>query len=50
MKNLDLNKLNVQELNQNELEKTEGGSFLISLLIVAVCAIAGYAAGREAAN
>ena len=36
IKNLDLNKYGVQEMNAEEMQKTNGGSFLVGLIIGAV--------------
>ena len=39
MKNLDLNAYGVREMNHQEMVETDGGGFLIGLLIVAVIAV-----------
>lgn len=38
MKNLDLNKLGVQEMNAEEMRATEGGFFPLMLFVLIACA------------
>ena len=40
MKNLNLNDFGVQEMNAEEMRKTEGGSFLVGLIIGLVVSVA----------
>ena len=41
MKTLDLNAYGVQEINCAEMQKTDGGSFLIGLAFFALCGFVG---------